>query len=63
MSRTGRDAMILVTQIPVLKARLKAAFESGCQQESIAPGREPVRLLVERIEQLGYKVTVEQLAA
>jgi hypothetical protein len=63
MRRTGRNALILVTQIPVLTARLKATIESRCYQESTPPDQEPVRLLMEQLEQLGYKVTLERLAA
>jgi hypothetical protein len=55
--------MILATQIPILTARLKAAVEGGYYQGVTAPAPGPVRLLVEQLEQLGYSVTLERVAA
>jgi len=55
--------MILTTRIPILTARLKAALESGPHSGTTGPDQKPVRLLVERLEQLGYRVTLERVAA
>lgn len=64
--------MILASQIPLMteqfRAATLAASRSGCSQAEAATDptgsdQEPMSLLVEQLERLGYRVTLERVAA